>query len=132
MIKKLKYTFLLTSLLFFTSCTEQTPQEKWVSLDGKTDELNDDGYSSKSVKKAMETLEFAEKNFGPDHENSIVSRNKLAKLFSSSLRYLEAGNLYMRSYKTEKSKVGANNYRLVFYYRKLGRVFALQHRFKKA
>jgi len=66
------------------------PLERWQSLDTRIVALCQQGWYAEAVNLAEEALKFAEKSFGPAHVNVAASLNKLALIYYTQAREVEA------------------------------------------
>ena len=81
-------------------------QEEWNELNQQAVKLYRQGKSAEAIPIAQRALEFAEKTFGPNHDNVAKSLDDLARVYWAQRDYAEAEPLYKRSLAIREKELG--------------------------
>jgi tetratricopeptide (TPR) repeat protein len=104
---KLVLKALAIVLLIISFTISAHAQEKlWNELYDKLDMLYQQGRYSEAENVAKDSLQVAEKTFGPDHPKMATSLNNLAFLYNAQGNYAESEPLLKQSLKIREKTLG--------------------------
>ncbi len=107
-------------------------QDKWNELNQKVVKLHQEGKYTEAIKTAEESLEMAERTFGPDHVNVATSLDSLAELYASQGRYSEAEPLYKRSLAIREKRLGPDHLDVATSLNNLAELYRSQGKYDEA
>ncbi|MGB3113793.1 MAG: tetratricopeptide repeat protein [Candidatus Omnitrophota bacterium] len=98
----------------------------------KAASLAQKGQYQESLNLLEESLIFAKKNFGPDHENVAVSLINIGLIYKEMAEYDKAEKAYKEAISILKAKSGIGQNYLLTAYAKLGDVYAIQGKYDES
>jgi len=133
MKKKLIAAALFIVTLCASACAQQpkpveSPLDVWVKMTDDAVTLYTQRKHKEAIALAEKALEYAKKNFGPEHPNVAESMDNLATYLTAEGEYAKAEDLYKKALVIVEKDFGLDNeYTAIFlnylsdFYRKIGK-----------
>ncbi len=107
-------------------------QDNWNELNRKALKLYQDGKYTEATKIYEESLEVAEKVFGPNHPNVATSMSNLAGLYGAQGKYSEAEPLFKRALAIREKALGPDHLDVAISLNDLAELYRSQGRYTEA
>ena len=108
-MKALKTIPFILLVFILLSVPAQTQESLWNELNAKVVALYQQGRYSEAAKVAEEALKVAEKTFGTDHPNAVLSVFALGRIYHAQGKYTESEPLYKQSLKIWEKALGPDH-----------------------
>ncbi len=129
----LKSSFYVTAVLAMTGMASVvSAADTWPDMNRQVIEYYQKKYYTKAIPVAKNALALAEKTYGAQSPEAVLSMNNLAMLYKKKKNYTEAEKLYLRALESSEKIVGRNHPDLSVPMNNLSMLYAHQGRYAEA